>query len=98
MSQEVIFAEGFSFKRNEKAPDFVVGKVSAKVDDAITFLKTRQKNGWVNMDIKLSKGGKYYMELDTWVSENNEAQASIKNIEVKSPEVLQEEVVDDLPF
>lgn len=98
MSQEVIFAEGFSFKRNENAPDFVVGKVSAKVDDAIKFLKTREKNGWVNMDIKLSKGGKYYMELDTWVSEKNEAQASVKNIEVKSPDVLQEEVVDDLPF
>jgi hypothetical protein len=64
--QEKVFAEGFVFKRNEKAPDFVVGSVSVKVDEAIAFLKKHEKNGWMNMDVKTSQGGKYYMELNTF--------------------------------
>ena len=39
--QEKVFADGFLFKRNEKAPDFVVGRLSVKVDDAIAFMKEK---------------------------------------------------------
>jgi hypothetical protein len=63
---EKVFADGFIFKRKEKAPDFVIGSQSIKVDEAIAFLQLYQKDGWVNLDIKQSKGGKYYCELDTW--------------------------------
>lgn len=66
MAQDKIFAQGFSFKRNENSPEFVVGKQSIKVDEAIAFLQANQKNGWVNLDVKQAKGGNYYMELDTW--------------------------------
>ena len=66
MADEKIFADGFSFKRNDNAPEFVVGKQSIKVDEAIAFLKANAKNGWVNLDVKRAKGGNYYMELDTW--------------------------------
>ena len=38
MADEKIFADGFSFKRNDNAPEFVVGKQSIKVDEAIAFL------------------------------------------------------------
>jgi len=43
MSKERIFAEGFSFKRREDAPDFVIGRISIKVDEAIAFLKKECK-------------------------------------------------------
>lgn len=66
MTKEKIFAEGFSFKRNENAPDWVIGQVSAKVEDAVSFLKANAKNGWVNMNIHRGKTGNLYMELDTW--------------------------------
>jgi hypothetical protein len=66
MSQDKIFADGFVFKRNEKAPDFVVGNISIKVEEAVAFLKQHTKNGWVNLQVKNSQGGKYYMELDTF--------------------------------
>lgn len=66
MAETKIFATGFSFKRNENAPDFVVGKQSIKVDEAVAFLQANQKNGWVNLDVKQAKGGNYYLELDTW--------------------------------
>jgi hypothetical protein len=66
MAEEKIFADGFSFKRNENAPDFVVGRVGIKVDDAIAFMKQHAKNGWLNLDVKQARSGNYYMELDTF--------------------------------
>ncbi len=51
MTDEKVFADGFSFKRNDNAPEFVVGKQSIKVDEAMAFLKANAKNGWVNLDI-----------------------------------------------
>jgi hypothetical protein len=67
MAEEKIFADGFSFKRNDNAPDFVVGRVSIKVEEAIAFLKRYEKNGWVSLNTNRSKTGIYYMELDTFV-------------------------------
>ena len=57
MSQdEKIFANGFSFKRRDNAPEFVVGRLSLKVDEAMVFVKEHMKDGWIN----------YYVELDTY--------------------------------
>jgi hypothetical protein len=64
--QERTFADGFIFKRNEKAPEFVIGSISVKVDEAITFLKKNEKKGWVNLQIKKGRSGNPYIELDTF--------------------------------
>jgi len=63
---EKIFADGFSFKRNENAPDFVIGRLSMKVDEAIAFMKQNEKKGWVNLNVKQARSGNYYLELDTF--------------------------------
>lgn len=89
MSDEKIFADGFSFKRQENAPDFVVGRQSIKVDEAIDFLKQHVKNGWVNIDIKQAKSGKYYCELDTWEAKPQATQPVVAAAVVPS---------EDLPF
>lgn len=65
-NKEKVFANGFIFKRNEKAPDFVIGNISIKSEDAIKFIQDHTKNGWVNLKINKSQGGKTYIELDTW--------------------------------
>jgi hypothetical protein len=90
MSNETIFADGFIFKRKENAPEFVVGSQSIKVEEAIAFLQANQKNGWVNLDIKQSKGGKYYCQLDTW-------QPKPKSEKKDVMEVVSEKS-DELPF
>ena len=103
MSQEKIFADGFSFKRQEKAPDFVIGRLSIKIDDAVAFMRANDKQGWVNLDVKKSQNGKYYLELDTYVpkqgtetkQESSKPTAS-KLAPVPNPAPQQE--VDDLPF
>jgi|TARA_R100001460_G_scaffold75836_1_gene116931 hypothetical protein len=66
VQDDPIFADGFSFKRKPNAPDFVVGSMSVKVDDAIAFLNANKKKGWVNIDVKTAKSGNIYMQLDTW--------------------------------
>jgi hypothetical protein len=64
--EEKIFADGFSFKRNENAPDFVVGRLSMKVDEAIAFMKEHEKRGWINLNVKTARSGNHYIELDTY--------------------------------
>ncbi len=75
MAQERTFADGFIFKRNEKAPEWVIGNLSIKVDDAITFLKNNEKKGWVNLNIKKGRSGNPYMELDTYEAKPKDAAA-----------------------
>jgi len=90
--QEKIFADGFSFKRRENAPSFVIGRQSIKVEEAIAFLKANVKNGWVNLDIKQSKSGSYYCELDTWEAK---PQGNVQK-EIAMP--LPQDEGADLPF
>jgi hypothetical protein len=91
---EKIFADGFSFKRNEKAPEFVIGRLSMRVDEAIAFLKEHDRNGWVNLNIKTARSGNHYVELDTYEPQAEQApKAKPKAAPVKSSENDEE-----LPF
>lgn len=66
-NQEKIFADGIRFQEpGPKAPQWVKGKISVKVDAFIAFLQIHAKNGWVNLDLKKSKKGVLYLELNTW--------------------------------
>jgi hypothetical protein len=94
--EEKIFADGFIFKRNEKAPEFVIGRISIKVEDAVAFLKQHQDNGWVNLGVKQARSGNYYIELDTFKPGNDSA---VDKYEAKKqPAPAEEEPVSDLPF
>lgn len=64
--KEKVFADGIIFKRNDNAPSFAIGKLSFKVEEAISFLKANEKKGWVNLNINQSQNGKFYIEVDTW--------------------------------
>jgi len=89
MTQEKVFADGFSFKRRAGAPDFVIGNISVKVDDAVAFLQKNAKGGWVNLDILTAKSGKQYIELNQW-----EPNGEVETKKQVNP-VAQD---DDLPF
>ena len=94
-NQDRTFADGFIFKRRDKAPEWVIGNLSVKVDEAITFLKNNEKKGWVNLSIKKGRSGNPYIELDTY-EPNKEAAAEKKAPE---PEQAPESEEDgDLPF
>lgn len=88
--EEKIFADGFSFKRQENAPDFVIGRLSMKVEDAIAFIRQHDKRGWVNLNIKTARSGNHYVELDTYEPKAKDESTPTK----KAPATKKE----DLPF
>jgi hypothetical protein len=78
-----IFAEGMFFnKPREGAPDFVKGKIDIKVDEFLLFLnKNKNQKGYVNLDLKESKGGKLYLELNTFVPKDMQDRAEHMDFE-----------------
>jgi len=97
MAEDKIFAEGFSFKRQENAPDFVIGRLSMKVDEAIEFMKTHEKKGWVNLNIKTARSGNPYIELDTYEPKSSSDGAKPKESEPLPPAPAEDDD-EDLPF
>ncbi len=95
---EKIFADGFSFKRNDNAPDFVVGRLSMKVEDAIAFLRQHEKRGWVNLSIKTARSGNYYLELDTFEPKGQGEQAKAPASKPKAKKVAEPDDDGELPF
>jgi hypothetical protein len=91
--EEQVFANGFSFKRSENAPDFVIGRLSMKVDDAIAFLKEHSGRGWCNVNIKQARTGNYYVSLDTFKPGERETSPGLAT---PTPESAPGE--DNLPF
>jgi hypothetical protein len=91
MTEEKIFAEGFSFKRSENAPEFVVGRLSLKVDEAIAFIKKYEKGGWVNLNVKTARSGNIYVELDTYEPKQSSGSSEKPKAKAKPKE-------ENLPF
>lgn len=72
---DVNFADGIIFKMPHKnAPDFVKGNLSFKVEEAVKWLQDNADNGWVNVQLKVSKAGKPYAELDSWKPKTQDAE------------------------
>lgn len=68
MENETTFAEGIYFDLpREGAPDYVKGRISFKVAEAVAFLQAHTNNGgYCNLDLKIGKSGKPYAQLNTW--------------------------------
>lgn len=74
MSDEKTFVDGMIVKRHDNAPDFVICNLSLKGKELVEFMRQHQNDGWVNVQIKRSQGGKLYAELDTWKPEQQATQ------------------------
>ncbi len=72
--KEKVFPAGLVYKLpHPNAPQWVKANLSFKVDEFIAWLKTYNNDGWVNVDVKESKGGKVYCELSTYKREQPKA-------------------------
>ena len=62
------FVSGIRFNTpHAKAPSWVKGTISIKVDEFIAYAAANQDDrGWINIDVKESKGGNLYCELNTY--------------------------------
>lgn len=87
---EIQFAEGLYFKKNDNAPDFIVGKLSINWEQFSKWAREERKKGddWANLEIKQAKSGKYYISVDTWKpekKENPEMESSFTDTEDNLP-------------
>jgi len=106
MSDDKVFIDGMIFKApHPKAPDFVKGTLSVKVSEFYVFCQQHQKEGWLNIDLKVSQAGKYYAELNTFKPTQGEAgkQGMAQAKAAAEPSRKAAEVVadfpdDDIPF
>lgn len=66
MNDKDKFVAGMRVTRHEKAPDFVKASIGVNIGDFLVWANAHAKNGWVNFQIKESRGGKLYAELDSY--------------------------------
>ncbi len=97
------FVDGLFVDRSPKAPDFIKANLSFQVDKFIDYLKSKANaNGYVNITIKESKGGKMYAELNTWTPEKQTEITPPIEQPIKSEdlgEVIEDEInVENIPF
>jgi hypothetical protein len=72
MSNEVEFVNGLIAKApHERAPEYVKAKLSIKREELIEWLESREGE-WINADVKVSQGGKWYVAVDTWKPEQKD--------------------------
>lgn len=89
MSDATEFVDGLIVKApNPKAPDFVKAAISIKVAELKDWLD-KQQGEWVNLDVKVSKSGKWYAAVNTY-----QKQAKPQGV----PETRKEIADSDIPF
>lgn len=102
MSADTKFINGLIIKApNEKAPEYVKARISIRREELIEWLKSEQGE-WINADIKVSQGGKWYAAVDDWKPENGRQRSnssSSNNPKRTSPASPVDDFEDDdLPF
>lgn len=66
MADEIEFINGLIIKPpHERAPEFVKCKLSFKREELIAWLQSKEGD-WINADVKVSNGGKWYAAVDNW--------------------------------
>lgn len=86
MNNDKIFVDGFFWKdANEKLPDYFKGTI---VINAHKFHKFMEENvqhlsekGYLTIDMKESKSGEIYFELNTWKPSKNSVSATEEKVE-----------------
>ena len=90
---DIEFVDGLMVKApREGSPDFVKGSISIKRADLGNWLRAKQDE-WINVDIKVSKSGKWYAAVNNWKPEQQPAEQG-KPFNDKIPN----NELEDLPF
>ncbi len=94
MSNENKFVDGLMVKQpHSNAPDFIKASISIKNAELIAWLQGQQGE-WINIDIKESKGGKWYAAVNDFKPDSTKASPA------SQPEASQHPDFDDstIPF
>lgn len=98
------FVDGLIIKAPRSgAPEFVKGSISIKREELIGWL-SQKSDEWINLDIKESRGGKWYAQINTWKPEGGQktgapAPAQKQTQAPANDASLEEDMnADDIPF
>lgn len=85
------FADGLSiYPPNEKAPDFVKGDLVI-TSEFIPFFNANQKQGKLRLQLKVSKAGKLYAEINTYEKPTTIPEVKGQIREILNPNISPEE-------
>jgi len=91
--EEKKFIDGLRVKQpHPNAPEFIKAKISINKQSLLQWL-SQQPDEWINVDVKESKTGNWYAEIDTWKPE-----ASTENPRYATQPDTKEEFNDQVPF
>lgn len=78
-----IFADGCYFKKNPKAPDYVIGQISIDSKKFREFMDLNTNHdGWLNIDVTISKKtGNPYCSLNDYMKTTGQQIKKEKDIE-----------------
>lgn len=95
-----IYADGlYGKKPSEKAPDFVVGSLSVKLEQFILFLHAHvNPKGYVNLQILKGKEERLNIVLDTYQPKEKTEDVPVQSPPVQTKPKEQMPSSDDLPF
>jgi hypothetical protein len=73
------FPQGLSVKPPRPgAPEYIKASLSIKKTEFIHWLQTTDmSNNWLNLDIKVSKGDKWYVQINDWKPKKKEDDGSV---------------------
>lgn len=90
---DIEFVNGLIVKApRENAPDFVKMAISIKREELIGFLQSKQDD-WINIDVKVSKGGKWYAAVNTFKPDSQS-----KDTGQAAPPASSIDPMGDIPF
>jgi hypothetical protein len=100
MSDKKFAAGIYADAPHPNAPEFVKARLSIKVADAIAFLKEHEKqSGYVDLDIKESREGKWYVELNEYQAKERTPRPSREPKPSEPIEYPKDDISpDDIPF
>lgn len=104
MSEQRVYPKGIYFNSpHEKAPQFIVGKISVNVEKFIECIKENKQyinKGYLNLDVLKKKVpdeyGKYNLQIDTWASSGNKEDIPMK--EESEEKEIDVEDLSNIPF
>ena len=91
MADDIEFVNGLIVKApHANAPDFVKAAISIKVADLTEWLSDRDEE-WINIDVKESRGGRWYAAVSTFKPKQQQEQKPGANVPAS-------EYDEDAPF
>lgn len=94
--KEAEFVDGLICKKpSPNAPKWVLFNISMKCEELINFIQSHSdESGWLNIDVKESKAGKIYCQLNTWKADKSKKKVEK---EAEGPEIDGEDD-GEIPF